>query len=630
MKKETLRIALMLGLLLTTWAGLAQSSETTKSGLVITDYSYGPTEWMHGYVERRYTIENRAPIRHTVTLELPETSYSYGDGIESLSATVTLEAGAKALLSMPQPPLELRGSSVGVLVKGFKKENLLTTHPSFERYSSANAPSLLLSKSLSAEALKERLEAIDTVPRAAPAPPAASRKKTKPAELSGVSLPEGFMNLKPLRLEREPSAWSPNWLAYTSFDGCLLAADDYAKIPEDVRAGLRAYVAAGGQVTFLGMKQIPEDWTEQTSIKQTPVQFTSAVCETSFGFGKVQAVAGANLKEIATNQLVHIVNSWYARKAPLCDPERYRRYYHYSTSNDNQGVLSQIPVKSGMQVSATLFLLILLVFALITGPGLVIYVSRSNRRIWLLWLVPTLSMAFSIAILVFTFFSEGITPSIHCQAVTLLDQKRHQAATLGALGVYAPLSLSDGLQFDRGTEVTSVGQNTNERRCRIVWGQRQHFTSGWIIPRMPAFFQVRRSEPRSERLLVTEQPNGGVEVVNMLGVPIRRLQLCDSQEKMYKALDLQPGEKRTLTSSGQRGKSLPPAAESIRNSCLIRSEGWNIENEAKLLLSPNPKAGYAPIASSYVALLSGCPFIENPIGYSSFKGTFTGIVVGNY
>jgi hypothetical protein len=93
---------------------------------------------------------------------------------------------------------------------------------------------------------------------------------------------------------------------------------------------------------------------------------------------------------------------------------------------------------------------------------------------------------------------------------------------------------------------------------------------------------------------------------------------------------LKPGEKRSLTSSGQRNKGDPSALEKVRQNCLTSAPGWDIEKQDELLLSSGPKNPYTPAASSYVARLNGCPFIENPIGYSSFKGSFTGIVIGSY
>jgi len=626
MKNRISSTALLLALALTTGLTHAQSSQTTKSGVVITDLTFGPSEWTHGYIEHRYTLENPTPLRRTVTLETPDSSYSHGRGIESLSATVTLEAGAKAQLSMPQPPLTLNGNGLAALVKGMRKESLGGGGPSYQDYSNQNNPALLLSKSLSAEALKERL-----LNHANPDHSTSHRSRhSSPPPMDERFNVEALKELKPLRFERDPSGWSPNWLAYSGFDACVLAVDDYAKMPEEVRTGLRTYVAAGGQVTFLGMSQIPGEWTETGKPAGGSKNSTDGLCETRLGFGRVQALDHANLKGITSNQAVRLVHSWHQTRDPLklasASYGYYRRGYGSVGGDD---YLTAIPIKSGLQVSATLFLLILLTFALLTGPGVVIYTSRANRRIWLLWLVPAFSLTFSVAILVFMLYSEGITPSIHCQAVTLLDQKEHQAATLGAIGIYAPLSIADGLQFDRGTEVVAMGQNHNQRSCRIVWGQHQHFTSGWITPRIPAFFRLRRSEPRSERVIVTEQPQG-VEVVNMLGVPIRRLLLCDSHEKMYEAFDLKPGEKRSLTSSGQRNKADPSALAKVRQNCLTAAPGWDIEKQDELLLSSGPKNPYTPAASSYVARLNGCPFIENPIGYGTFKGSFTAIVVGSY
>jgi hypothetical protein len=282
MKNRTSSTALLLALALTTGLTHAQSSRTTKSGVIITDLTFGPSEWTHGYIEHRYSLENPTPLRRTVTLETPDSSYSYGRGIESLSATVTLEAGAKAQLSMPQPPMTLNGNGLAALVKGMRKESMGGGGPSFQDYTSHNTPALLLSKSLSAETLKERLMDLAKNPETSSS--YHSRHGKSPPVAEGFNVDE-MKELKPLRFERDPSGWSPNWLAYSGFDACVLAADDYAKMPEEIRTGLRTYVAAGGQVTFLGMSQIPDEWTGKTKEDRSISNIPGGICETRLGFG---------------------------------------------------------------------------------------------------------------------------------------------------------------------------------------------------------------------------------------------------------------------------------------------------------------------------------------------------------
>lgn len=613
MKPSAQRIARLLFLLAAGQAA-GQASVTTKSGLVVTDLSFGPNEWTHGTIEHRYLIENPSPQRRTVTVELPGKTYSGGGseaGLRSLSGTVTVDAGAKAVLSMLQPPVECIGdSSFAVMEKGFPKETIPRRAKDFQTYSVQDAVSVLLSKGLSAERLAERLTAFAPAEGHTPGYHNAVRRGSMTAT-------------QPLRLEREPAAWPSDWLAYAGFDGCMLAMADYEKMPVDVRTGLRSYVAAGGMVTFVGADAVPPGWSEAD---RGWIREAGALNEryTEYGFGKVQAPKTAELANITSNRAVGMMEAWLEREQPWRDPSG--RYQARGFSYAFEQVIKDIPVQGGVQVPANIFLLVLLTFVLLAGPGAVIYACRTNRRIWLLGIVPAVSVAFSAAIFVFALLSEGVTPYVRRQAVTLLDQTRRQALTLGALAVYAPVTLRGGLEFDLRTEVTPLLYGANQESKSIVWGRCQHFQSDWVRPRMAAFFRVRRSEERAERLIVTEQGEGVVEVVNALAVPIRRLSLRDSRGCVYLSENVTPGEKRVLSGrvSAEAGK--PSAYEKVRSMYRASlSPGWGIT-----ALLETGAAALQPDARSYVAVLEGCPFIENPLGYCEVKETAQSLVAGRY
>jgi len=192
--------------------------------------------------------------------------------------------------------------------------------------------------------------------------------------------------------------------------------------------------------------------------------------------------------------------------------------------------------------------------------------------------------------------------------------------------VYAPVSLRGGLEFDLRTEVTPLLDGANQEDKSIVWGRCQHFQSDWVRPRMAAFFRVRRSEERAERLIVTEQGEGVVDVVNALGVPIRRLALRDSRGCVYRAETVAAGEKRVLSGRVSAEAVKRPAYETVRDRFRTsQSPGWGITE----LVEEGAEA-LQPDARSYVAVLEGCPFIENPLGYCKVKETAKSVVAGRY
>jgi len=596
-------------------AGLAAAQGSAlPGGLTFTDLTLSPNVWTHGAVERRFVIENPTPQTHTVTLEIPGRIYSGSEGLHSLAETVVVGSGARAEVSLIQPPVGLAGSdTVDIRVRGKPRVEQSTRSPSFESYwNRRTALSVFVSKGLSAEGLKSRLA--DCAPTAAG--PGYRRGHSVRSDSSETFAAEMFTrenldNFNPFRFEGEGAGWPKNWLAFSAFDGCVIAASDYEKMPAEAREALRAYVAAGGRVTFAGLNEIPDGWAETGDRADRPLS-GEAYVESRYGFGVVSATSHGAFDAFPSNTLVRLCHSWYAASFP----QLFR--------NNADSCLTEIPVTANIHVPVNRFLLILLAFTLIAGPGAVVFTGRVNRRIWLLALVPAVSILFSAAILVYALVSEGITPSLRRQSVTLLDQPQRRAVTLGALGVYAPTSLRDGLHFDRGTEVSPV---SSVQGGRIASGQDQHFVRGWVTPRLPAFFRLRRSEERVERLLVEEPRDGETEVVNALGAPILRLRLCDRAGRLYETRDLKPGEKRVLAEEGPRAAGAPSAYDGLRSAAASPLPGWGLADLVeKQMLNRLDEPG----PGTYVAVLDGCPFLENPLAGSRTKETSRALVAGKY
>ncbi|HSY20287.1 MAG TPA: hypothetical protein VK815_18225 [Candidatus Acidoferrales bacterium] len=66
----------------------------------------------HGYAEMRINLENHSSTKsHLVTLVYPETSWNNGNNISRLSRSVKLEAGAREVVTLLQPPLPSQGNS---------------------------------------------------------------------------------------------------------------------------------------------------------------------------------------------------------------------------------------------------------------------------------------------------------------------------------------------------------------------------------------------------------------------------------------------------------------------------------------------------------------------------------------
>lgn len=212
---------------------------------------------------------------------------------------------------------------------------------------------------------------------------------------------------------------------------------------------------------------------------------------------------------------------------------------------------------------------LLLVFSVLIGPVNMIVLARLKRRIWMLWTVPVFSFSACCVILAYSVMSEGITPKVYDKTITVLDQRLHEATTIGTRVYYAPIKPAAGFHFARTAEIRPVlgsRRHSSYRRHNresvnhpvIDWTVDQHLVSGWVLPRVPAAFQIRKSEKRRERLDFSRTEDGTLEVVNGLGEPISFLIYADVNGKIYCVSNIAAGARAKLElAPGRQIKQTP-------------------------------------------------------------------------
>ena len=408
-----------------------------------------------------------------------------------------------------------------------------------------------------------------------------------------------------LRAESALSDWSDNWLAYTPFDAVILGAGDLAAMPAPVATAIGDYVQAGGNVVIMGTDQPPAAWNPLASASKDPANDAG----TEAGFGTVFAITAASPSEISP-QTVRSLR------------ETINNYAHYWSSlpYDSGAANGKLPVVESLKIPVRGITVIMLLFIVAVGPLNIFLLARKNRRIWMLWTIPAISLLTTLLVFVYSLVREGITPNTRIAGLTLLDQAGHHAETYGATGFYCPLTPSDGLRFDNETEATPLvaygGYGPGAAR-EVDWTQTQHFQRGWVASRVPAQFHIRKSEVRRERL-EWQKARDGWQIINGLGAPIKSLWLADHDMNFYKAENIPAGQPATLTPAKGPSTPLKQGPEA-----LLRDRGYVIESmtdddEAFTILQPG----------TYIAELDGNPFIENALGAAaSPKRTHSASVV---
>ena len=388
-----------------------------------------------------------------------------------------------------------------------------------------------------------------------------------------------------MKSEWEIADWSDNWLAYTPFDMVVLHENDFGGMPPEVREALWRYTEAGGVMTIFGRAPIPAQWKGQQ------VSTIGGVFRHTVGFGECLEFDAMDAKTMSFEQVKQVGRSSRLTAAV------WDGFGNAAAANGGFPVIENLSVPVGG------ITIIMLLFIVAVGPANIFLLARKNRRIWMLWTIPAISLVTCGVVFIYSLFSEGITPRIRMESVTLLDHTSKRATTLGRLAYYCPLTPSGGLQFNNESEIFPIvergfgGRGTSKT---IELSKGQHFQSGWLQARMPAHFAIRKSESRRERVQIEKQADGSMAAVNGLGAKIEMLSFKDSNGTLWVATELDAGSKAVM--------NVESRPEGARNREVFRSlyqHGSWMKGSAQSLQQKDLPPG------SYQAVLETTPFMDS-------------------
>jgi hypothetical protein len=397
--------------------------------------------------------------------------------------------------------------------------------------------------------------------------------------------------------------WSPNWLGYGEYDFVVLTRADLDTMPPAVWGAIREWTQAGGRLIVVDDPKAAQPWAP-------PPEWTGSKGTYNAGLGRCARCAPGTFDWGAYSRRLESAGIWN-----IAGADDLNRHFRLTEVNTN---------------SAKIMLALLLPVAVVIGPVNLYLLARRNKRIWMVLTVPVLSLAACGALLGYSLLSEGTRAWAKTVELTVLDERTHTASSIGYLALYSPLAQGGGLTFERCTEVTLQGTadmyGRVERKGGVVdWSNRQHLASGWVQARVPAFFQLRKSQTRRERLSVSRQADGSLGVVNGLGVGIKQLWLCGDDGTVYGTSAIPAGQAAKLvrkTASvveAEEEASLPEAEEEAppgrKATAIPPLEPSSLYVEDWKTVASSARSGAARLMAPmrYVAVLEAPAFLEMPL-----------------
>lgn len=552
------------------------AAATTQVGSVeVTPHDPPVSGFTHGYVEWRFTLRNLSQTKaHRVRLSLPNqtmSSWGRGEYLAELRKETFVGPSSVAEVTLYQPPVALMGQGVEVRLDSGERETVPLSVNSVAGFAGYGGPypgsgvfHILTGRSIDAA----------TIPSPAPPTPAGPPSPYAPP------IPPSPYHFD--KWDRPTKDWPGEWLAYTGYDGVLLSRKEIADLDPATAEALLAFVEEGGVLAVLGGFTPPAGWPVTLEAGGT-LQVAHG------GFGMLAVSDRDDARELSAASWTFLRDAWARTSSAL------------SSRHTRAEVDMAFPVAGRADLPVRGLFLLMLGFAVVIGPVNLLVLARLKRRILLLVTVPSLSLLTSLGVYAYTLLAEGLKKETRTEVITVLDEARHRATTIGLTGFYSSLTPGGGLAFSRETELAPTVDWENGSPLTLDWTDGQHLASGWMRARVPEAFHVRKSELRRERLAVESAPDGTVSVVNGLGVPIEQLVLADRAQGIHTAGKIEEGQRVTLArSAGARGLG---AATTLRD---LFTSDWsgiapNLERWPARYVSPG----------TYLAVVARTPFLED-------------------
>lgn len=538
----------------------------------------------HGYAEVEFLVVNRSQASHDVRLTYPRSHPRSGsDYLRAVTRTLTVEPGKNVRVVMAYPE-RLHGYSIAcaVAIDGRDQEEAIPIGSASSRgysYGSSRGsagPQLL---GLYSKSVDTRFP--DWVNDAQ------MRLRSEGKQLS----------VEVVRADQPVDQWSTNWLGYTRYDGVVVTADDLRTMPAEVRNAIGQYVECGGSLLILGPNApLPGPWKLQPHPRRNCLLTTP-------GFGECVVIDRTDLSRDRGSDLGSALESWIGSVTPwlrVRDPSDANRVF---------------PVVEDVGIPVRGLLALMFVFAIVIGPVNFVVLTHKKRKLWLFWTVPLISFITCLTVIAYMAVTEGWKGRSRIEGFTILDENSRRASSLGWTGFYTPLLPSGGLHFSPDTEVNyQNGEYPHSRRgssgsaLTIDWTRDQHFSSGWLTPRVPAHFALRKSELRRERMTISKGADG-LEAVNGLGADLSEFWYCDETGNLFHADAILAGERANLPPAPR-----PTSSGGVKSLRSVYAGEWTglstkMKVEGPALLAPR----------TYLGVMEAAPFMDDGMPGASVR-----------
>ena len=298
-----------------------------------------------------------------------------------------------------------------------------------------------------------------------------------------------------------------------------------------------------GMMSALGFDDVPLELLQEGRTRLLSSLSNDKLLERSYGQGRV-VICNRPLDELQDNQISSVV----VKKDNSAACELTAR------SNDGNWFWRNLILEVG-KPPVWAFCVIVALFGALLGPGLLTFTGRIQRRSLMIFLVPTVSLLATIAIILYGVLHEGFDTYVRIHSVTVYDAPAQVAFSWSRQNYFSGLPPRQGLQFSADVYARTVApddaanyRNSPDPRQNVegtvTFGEKQTWND-WLKPRQHQQLLVgHKVDPRTIPISTERNAAGKLVVKNLTAVTLPLVVLRGDKDDYYFEADLGPNESR--------------------------------------------------------------------------------------
>lgn len=315
---------------------------------------------------------------------------------------------------------------------------------------------------------------------------------------AGRSSPEGFAF--------NPANWPADRRVYSSFSYMVVEREAYDQLDQAIKNAIAQWVAMGGQLMLVGVDPAQ------------PSQYTSD----PDGWGMIHHLRGQSEKDLQ-KQISEVLDESF--ESPYPELPSYSSDYE---------------VRSPAGILITL----LIVFSIVVGPLCLFVWAPANRRQRLFVLIPSISLGFSVLLLLLILLIDGTGGRGVRVAAVYLDPERNSATILQQQISQTGLLLNNSFTLDPKVNFSSTFSTNSPRGSRVRSGD--SLSGDWFSSRSTMRQELAYAKSTRARVAVVDFEGNRPVVQSTLPCTLTNFIYQDDKGAFWTAAKLPPGQKTPL------------------------------------------------------------------------------------